>query len=302
MNKITKVEVKNYKKLSSFTRMFDDISILDLGKNRGNTTVLDAILFVHDCLVDSVQDACDKRGGFCGIITDGFYGKSIEVEITLHIEDLSYIYTLDVGGDSLNRVWINKEHIYVSSFDRESDDNKKLDLLYNKEGDYLESENCKYSIKKERPVLMTLSFMKDYSILIDLCNFLSHMKFFDIDSRIQESNVSFGSVLMPSGYGINRYIYNRSNDIPEALKRLRKIFPEITNIKADMDLNSSINVVFTENNKDFYSNFVSRDILKTFLYNMLILDNNVSLLLVKEKDNDIVKNISVNKETQIIIA
>lgn len=69
-----------------------------------------------------------------------------------------------------------------------------------------------------------------------------------------------------------------------------------------MDLNSSINVVFTENNKDFYSNFVSRDILKTFLYNMLVLDDNVSLLLVKEKDNDIVKNISVNKETQIIIA
>ena len=29
MNKITKVEVKNYKKLSNYTKMFDDISILD---------------------------------------------------------------------------------------------------------------------------------------------------------------------------------------------------------------------------------------------------------------------------------
>jgi predicted ATPase len=66
--KIREVHIRNYKSIEQAVVRLGDITVLVGANGSGKSNFVDAITFVRDCLLDSVDQALVRRGGYPGIL------------------------------------------------------------------------------------------------------------------------------------------------------------------------------------------------------------------------------------------
>ena len=90
-----------------------------IGKNGvGKSSLLDAFGFLSDCLASGVEEACDKRGGFHRILSQG-QTEPIEFEIYYkESEDAPSIgYIISIEADDQGRAYVHGELLFQDNAD-----------------------------------------------------------------------------------------------------------------------------------------------------------------------------------------
>ena len=74
--KIREVHIRNYKSIEQAVVRLGDLTVLVGANGSGKSNFVDSVAFVRDCLLDSVEQAVVRRGGYVGLFWR--HGSSVE--------------------------------------------------------------------------------------------------------------------------------------------------------------------------------------------------------------------------------
>ena len=109
------------------------VSILIGNNGTGKSTVLDAFTFINDCINYGVEDACQVRGGYESICSQGSTGPisfGFNFRLTPHSKILTYV--VNIGFGQGNRPYIETE---LLAYRAESAESLQMPILFFQNGE-----------------------------------------------------------------------------------------------------------------------------------------------------------------------
>jgi predicted ATPase len=114
--KIREVHIRNYKSIEQAVVRLGDVTVLVGANGSGKSNFVDAITFVRDCLVDSVEGALRQRGGFPRVVwRSASAGAAVGVRLVIDLSvDEVADYAIELSEDELRMFIVVEERCVVT--------------------------------------------------------------------------------------------------------------------------------------------------------------------------------------------
>ncbi|MBF0459501.1 MAG: AAA family ATPase [Nitrospirae bacterium] len=267
-----------------------------IGKNGvGKSTFFDAFGFLADCLKDGVEAACDKRGGFERIRSQGQVGP-IEFYIQYRYEpsEIPITYEMAIGQDETIRPYVLNEYLRLN-IDSSEDRFILMKLcngkgfVLNGEGDVSANRRLKVSFQREERFelednrklgIATLGSLTKHPIISGFKQFMEswYLSYFNPDAARNQFAVGAQRHLNPKGDNLGNVVQYMEREYKERfqdiLDNIAKKIPGIDRIDTKELEDGRLLLRFHDKgfNKPFYHTQMSDGTLKFFTYMLLLND------------------------------
>jgi len=304
--------VKNYRSLKDvtigrlgFNQKSAPLTSLSavIGKNgSGKSSLLDAFGFLADCLKLGVEAACDVRGGFYALRSQGQTGV-IKLEVYYRANDAQLImYFLSIDLDSSGRPFVSEE--ILGQPNRETTEkywlgyflslHKGKGLVWkckqNQEG---KLENVEMDDKRKLGVA-TFGSLKQHPQIVAFRNFIEgwYLNYFSPDAARNLSLAGAQKHLNTHGDNLGNVVQFMEREHPQQFRSiLERIATKIPGIETiDTEKTSDGRLLLRFNNSGFvdpfYTQQMSDGTLKVFAYLLLLEDPSPPpFLCIEEPEN-----------------
>ena len=317
MGRISGIRIKNYGSLKDIKmgKLFSDQSGENLGSivaiigasGNGKSTLADVFGFLSDCLETDVESACDKRGGYTQLLSQGSQEPMhFEIYYRESSNTRPITYELTIGLDEKQRPCVTEERLRQ----RVEKKGYPLSFLYLVNGkgyafqgeESGEDENGIVTGKKESVELserrklgiVTIGAMKQYSRTEKFLSFLRswYLCYFSPDKARQLEGFSPTPYLDREGSNLNnvaQYMYRENpNQFKKTLSDIQSKIPNINKIEPLKLPNGQVVLQFWQDgfNEPFFSQHMSDGTLKLFAYYLLLHESNPrQLVFIEEPEN-----------------
>lgn len=305
--RIESIHLKNFKALQDVK--IDDLQPLSVfvGANGvGKTTLFDAFGFLHDCLVDDVRAALDKRGGFREVVSRN---QTALIEVELKYRDADgplTTYQLQVGAGEGGLPVVEREVLRFTRGTR----GRPWHLLDFRRGSGKvlanESESTKAGAKERRepqtldaPYLLAVKGVGQFRKYQGVAAFRRlierwYVSDFHIEAARQSVDAGVATHLSESGENlplVARFMYEQHRArFDQVLRKMQECVPGISKVEAKQTEDGRIVLRFQDGAfKDpFIGRYVSDGTIKMFAYLLLLNDPDPHpLLCVEEPENQL---------------
>ena len=275
-----------------------------IGRNgTGKSTILDAFVFIGDCMKLGVEDACLKRGGFESIYSQDSTGPlsfGFNFRPTPDSEILTYVVNIDFGAG--NRPYVETE---LLAYRAESVESFKMPFLFFQNGEKIvrhllttgkiSDEISQIERTDMRHLGITLlGNLRDYPIAGEVKNFFTNYYL----SASQENHRTFMPPSMvpetvnPRGEGLVSLLRYCQKEYPAKfqgiLNRIAAKIPNVEMIDIDKGMQNRLSLAVKKKNFSipFYGHQLSEGFLKLLTYCCLLEEPTpVSLVGIDEPEN-----------------
>lgn len=315
MAMIQGIRIRNFKSLKDITlgNICDGSNIQPLtpitaviGKNGvGKTSLFDVFGFLADCMKNGVAEACDVRGGFDQVVSQG---ESDLIELTLcclsESDSIPTLFDLNIAKDKDGKPYVKWEWFYQPLG---YDDNKiKLrSFLEMSDGVGFVHEEDEQTGKsfmirmtdkdKQQLATATVTRLKSYPHLSNFRDFVEgwYMSYFTPDAARNINQKGAQPHLNRSGDNLSNVVEFMEREHPEqfqaVLERIASKIPGIGKISTIRDsVTRNLYLMFEGNGfaKPFIQSQMSDGTLKLFTYLLLLEDPEPApLLCIEEPEN-----------------
>jgi predicted ATPase len=99
--RLKSIHIQNYRTLADVSLDLGPVNVLFGPSGAGKSSLLDAICFIRDCGVGSVESASAKRGQGIGLLFDGA-APGDTIRLTLATDRLEYELTLGLSAGRID--------------------------------------------------------------------------------------------------------------------------------------------------------------------------------------------------------
>lgn len=316
--RITSVRVTNFKSLRDVhMKDIPNFAVLIGANGTGKTTFIDVFGFLRDCLVHNVRTAVQKRAGFQQLVSRGYEGESIEIELKVELdfkEERKRLVTYFVAVGMANaRVVVRQERL---SWKRGSY-GRPFNFIYFREGkgvavvenaDAFSKDVKEEEMKREDQVLdapdilalKALGQFKRFEAASQLRELIEgwSVSDFRIEKARPEPDAAPAEHLNEDGSNLALYAQHLYAEHPKVfgslLKKMAERVPGVSEVTPEDTGDGRIALRFKDAafDKGFLARYVSDGTIKMFAYLALLADPDPHpLLCIEEPENQLYPNL-----------
>jgi predicted ATPase len=193
--RLRRVHIRNYKSISQVTVELGALTIFVGPNGAGKSNFMDALAFVSECLVDSVELAFKNRGGIGAVRRrSGGHPTHIGVRLTMDLSNSQVAdYSFEIASEKGERFSVARERCFVQDFMGES---YSFEVRH---GEFVkEIPGIRSRVAADRLALFAASATVEFRPVYD---FLAGMRFYSIvPSKLRELQTPDpGDLLKPDG-------------------------------------------------------------------------------------------------------
>ena len=193
--RIRRVQVRNYKSIGQATVDLGGLTILVGPNGAGKSNFMDALAFVSECLVDSVELAFKNRGGISAVRRrSGGHPTHIGIRLTMDLANAAVAdYSFEIASEKGERFSIARERCHVQEY---MADSYSFEV---RQGEFVkEIPGIRSQVVSDRFALFAASATPEFRAVYD---FLAGMRFYSIvPSKLRELQTpNPGDLLKPDG-------------------------------------------------------------------------------------------------------
>jgi predicted ATPase len=216
IQRLRRVHIRNYKSVGQATVDLRPLTIFVGPNGAGKSNFMDALAFVRECLVDSVELAFKNRGGISAVRRrSGGHPTHIGVRLEMQLEDHALAdYSFEVAAEKGERFSIARERCYVREFMGTS---HSFEV---KHGEFVkEISGIRSRVAPDRLALFAASATPEFRPVYD---FLANMCFYSIvPSKLRELQAPDpGDLLKPDGRNAAAVLKRIEDEDPERYRRI----------------------------------------------------------------------------------
>lgn len=193
--RIRRVHIRNYKSIGQVTVDLGALTIFVGPNGAGKSNFMDALAFVSECLVDSVELAFKNRGGIGAVRRrSGGHPTHIGVRLMMDLPDHQVAdYSFEIASEKGERFSVARERCHIQNFMGE---NHSFEV---RQGEFVkEIPGIRSRVAPDRLALFAASATPEFRPVYD---FLAGMRFYSIvPSKLRELQTPDpGDLLKPDG-------------------------------------------------------------------------------------------------------
>lgn len=193
--RIRRVHIRNYKSIGQATVDLGGLTILVGPNGAGKSNFMDALAFVSECLIDSVELAFKNRGGISAVRRrSGGHPTHIGIRLTMDLADAAVAdYSFEIASEKGERFSIARERCHVQNY---MEDSHSFEV---RQGEFVkEIPGIRSQVVPDRLALFAASATPEFRVVYD---FLAGMRFYSIvPSKLRELQTPDpGDLLKPDG-------------------------------------------------------------------------------------------------------
>lgn len=195
LQRLRQVHIRNYKSIGQATVELGSLTIFVGPNGAGKSNFMDALAFVSECLVDSVELAFKNRGGISAVRRrSGGHPTHIGIRLTMELDgDRFADYAFEIAAQKGERFSIARERCHVSEF---MGDSHAFEV---RGGEFIkEIAGIRSRVSPDRLALFAASATPEFRPVYD---FLAGMRFYSIvPSKLRDlAAPDPGDLLKPDG-------------------------------------------------------------------------------------------------------
>jgi predicted ATPase len=222
--KIREVHIRNYKSIEQAVVRLGDLTVLVGANGSGKSNFVDAITFVRDCLLDSVEQAVMRRGGYVGLFWR--HGSSLDAVGVRVVVDFPGGGVADYGLELSNnggdfQSFVVEERCVVTH------PGGQVARFSVKDGTFLEAiEGVRPQIERGRLALLAASSAPEYA---GVYHFLTSVRSYGIVPRHVAAfqTPSAGIELLPDGANAASVLRHLKQVSPDRFERVSELVQSI---------------------------------------------------------------------------
>ena len=300
---IEQIAIANYRVLQNVTLKGIQPFSVFLGANgSGKTTFIDAIGFLHDCLVTNTGQALEKRGGFAEVISRGATRPEIEISLQYRegISTPLITYRLVISQDN-NSPIVTRETLAedgqkcpLMDFQNGAGEAIALRARYANGGGQRASRIAYEIDDRSSLALKTIGQLSAHPRVANWRRFIEGWFLCDFSPERSRQLGGVGAMehLSPEGDNIANVVQYLAEKHPEILdkiiQRLTYRVPQLERVAAQPTIDGRLALLCKDKpfSKPFLARFASDGTLKLLAYLILLYDPNPpQLLAIEEPEN-----------------
>lgn len=223
--RLRQVHIRNYKSISQASVELGPLTIFVGPNGAGKSNFMDALAFVTECLVDSVELAFKGRGGISAVRRrSGGHPTHIGVRLTMELEEHRLAdYSFEIAAEKGERFSIARERCYVQDFMGEK---HSFDVRH---GQFVkEIPGIRSHVAPDRLALYAASATPEFRPVYD---FLARMRFYSIvPSKLREPQTPDpGDLLKRDGSNAAAVLKRIEDDDKERYRRICSLLSAAVN-------------------------------------------------------------------------
>lgn len=214
--RLRRVHIRNYKSVGQAIVDLRPLTIFVGPNGAGKSNFMDALAFVTECLVDSVELAFKNRGGISAVRRkSGGHPTHIGVRLEIQLDDHGLAdYSFEIAAEKGERFSIARERCYVQEFMGSSH------VFELRHGEFVkEIAGIRSRVAPDRLALFAASATPEFRPVYD---FLANMCFYSIvPSALRELQTPDpGDLLKPDGRNAAAVLKRIEDEDPERYRRI----------------------------------------------------------------------------------